>query len=97
MVYYGDEIGMGDNYYLGDRNGVRTPMQWSADANAGFTTGTPCQDDIYEDNDFRDEAATITAGTFIAPDGTLTLTGDLVHTGPTGTNVTDLVLGYKPV
>src|SRR5450631_1346564 len=37
VLYYGDEIGMGDNIYLGDRNGVRTPMQWSADRNAGFS------------------------------------------------------------
>ncbi len=37
VVYYGDEIGMGDNIYLGDRNGVRTPMQWSDDRNAGFS------------------------------------------------------------
>jgi maltose alpha-D-glucosyltransferase/alpha-amylase len=37
IVYYGDEIGMGDNIYLFDRNGVRTPMQWSADRNAGFS------------------------------------------------------------
>jgi len=37
IVYYGDEIGMGDNVLLSDRNGVRTPMQWSADANAGFS------------------------------------------------------------
>src|SRR4051812_1741354 len=37
VVYYGDEIGMGDNFYLGDRNGVRTPMQWSPDRNAGFS------------------------------------------------------------
>ena len=39
VVYYGDEIGMGDNFYLGDRNGVRTPMQWSPDRNAGFSRG----------------------------------------------------------
>jgi maltose alpha-D-glucosyltransferase / alpha-amylase len=38
VLYYGDEIGMGDNIYLGDRNGVRTPMQWSGDRNAGFST-----------------------------------------------------------
>ncbi|MGQ9532035.1 MAG: maltose alpha-D-glucosyltransferase [Desulfotomaculales bacterium] len=38
VIYYGDEIGMGDNIYLGDRNAVRTPMQWSADRNAGFST-----------------------------------------------------------
>ena len=41
ILYYGDEIGMGDNYYLGDRNGVRTPMQWSADRNAGFSRANP--------------------------------------------------------
>jgi maltose alpha-D-glucosyltransferase/alpha-amylase len=38
VLYYGDEIGMGDNVYLGDRNGVRTPMQWSADRNGGFSS-----------------------------------------------------------
>ena len=38
IIYYGDEIGMGGNVYLGDRNGVRTPMQWSSDRNAGFST-----------------------------------------------------------
>jgi maltose alpha-D-glucosyltransferase/alpha-amylase len=38
IVYYGDEIGMGDNIYLGDRDGVRTPMQWNSDRNAGFST-----------------------------------------------------------
>lgn len=43
VIYYGDEIGMGDNYYLGDRNGVRTPMQWSADRNAGFSRSNPQQ------------------------------------------------------
>ncbi|TME97983.1 MAG: maltose alpha-D-glucosyltransferase [Chloroflexi bacterium] len=37
VIYYGDEIGMGDNIFLGDRNGVRTPMQWSGDRNAGFS------------------------------------------------------------
>ncbi|KPK08319.1 MAG: alpha-amylase, partial [Gemmatimonas sp. SG8_28] len=41
ILYYGDEIGMGDNIYLGDRNGVRTPMQWSADRNAGFSRSNP--------------------------------------------------------
>src|SRR5204863_1527349 len=41
VLYYGDEIGMGDNFYLGDRNGVRTPMQWSADRNAGFSRANP--------------------------------------------------------
>lgn len=41
IIYYGDEIGMGDNYYLGDRNGVRTPMQWNPDRNAGFSMASP--------------------------------------------------------
>ena len=43
IIYYGDEIGMGDNLYLGDRNGVRTPMQWSPDRNAGFSRADPQQ------------------------------------------------------
>ncbi|MGE5526512.1 MAG: maltose alpha-D-glucosyltransferase [Rhodospirillaceae bacterium] len=41
IIYYGDEIGMGDNIYIGDRNGVRTPMQWSPDRNAGFSRADP--------------------------------------------------------
>lgn len=41
VIYYGDEIGMGDNIFLGDRNGVRTPMQWSDDRNAGFSSADP--------------------------------------------------------
>jgi len=41
VLYYGDELGMGDNIYLGDRNGVRTPMQWSPDRNAGFSRADP--------------------------------------------------------
>jgi maltose alpha-D-glucosyltransferase / alpha-amylase len=43
IIYYGDEIGMGDNFFLGDRNGVRTPMQWSPDRNAGFSRADPQQ------------------------------------------------------
>jgi maltose alpha-D-glucosyltransferase/alpha-amylase len=41
VIYYGDELGMGDNIFLGDRNGVRTPMQWSGNVNAGFSTADP--------------------------------------------------------
>jgi maltose alpha-D-glucosyltransferase / alpha-amylase len=43
IIYYGDEIGMGDNVYLGDRNGVRTPMQWTGDRNAGFSRADPAR------------------------------------------------------
>src|SRR5205814_10017686 len=43
VIYYGDEIGMGDNVYLGDRNGVRTPMQWTGDRNGGFSRADPAQ------------------------------------------------------
>jgi maltose alpha-D-glucosyltransferase/alpha-amylase len=43
IIYYGDEIGMGDNIYLGDRNGVRTPMQWTPDRNGGFSRADPAQ------------------------------------------------------
>src|ERR1700688_634175 len=41
VIYYGDEIGMGDNIHLGDRQGVRTPMQWSLDRNGGFSRADP--------------------------------------------------------
>jgi maltose alpha-D-glucosyltransferase/alpha-amylase len=41
VIYYGDEIGMGDNIYLGDRNGVSTPIQWNADQNSGFSRANP--------------------------------------------------------
>ncbi len=63
VVYYGDEIGMGDNIYLGDRDGVRTPMQWSVDRNGGFSRADPAklflpaiQDPIYGFNAVNVEA-----------------------------------------
>ena len=63
VIYYGDEIGMGDNVYLGDRNGVRTPMQWSADRNAGFSRAHPQQ--LYlpliVDHEFHHEAVHVEA------------------------------------
>ena len=61
VLYYGDEIGMGDNFYLGDRNGVRTPMQWSADRNAGFSYCNPQQLylPIITDPEYRYEAINV--------------------------------------
>jgi maltose alpha-D-glucosyltransferase/alpha-amylase len=63
ILYYGDEIGMGDNVYLGDRDGVRTPMQWSPDRNAGFSSADPSQlylppnmDSVYGYNSVNVEA-----------------------------------------
>ncbi len=51
IIYYGDEIGMGDNVYLGDRNGVRTPMQWNGGWNAGFSGADP--ERLYSRGDFE--------------------------------------------
>ena len=63
IVYYGDEIGMGDNIWLDDRDGVRTPMQWSADRNAGFSTADPR--DLYlpvvSDPSYRFESINVAA------------------------------------
>ena len=63
VIYYGDEIGMGDNFYLGDRNGVRTPMQWSDDRNGGFSRADfaqlyspPIMDSIYSYHSVNVEA-----------------------------------------
>jgi maltose alpha-D-glucosyltransferase / alpha-amylase len=63
VIYYGDEIGMGDNIYLGDRDGVRTPMQWSPDRNGGFSKIDPArlflppiQDPVYGFNSVNVEA-----------------------------------------
>ena len=65
IIYYGDEIGMGDNIYLGDRNSVRTPMQWSPDRNGGFSRSDPAQlylpcimDPVYGYNAINVEAQT---------------------------------------
>jgi maltose alpha-D-glucosyltransferase / alpha-amylase len=63
VIYYGDEIGMGDNFYLGDRNGVRTPMQWSSDRNGGFSKADfarlyapPIMDSVYSYHSVNVEA-----------------------------------------
>jgi maltose alpha-D-glucosyltransferase/alpha-amylase len=53
IIYYGDEIGMGDNLDLPDRNGVRTPMQWDDSPNAGFTTGKPYMELVKGELDYR--------------------------------------------
>ncbi len=72
VIYYGDEIGMGDNYYLGDRDGVRTPMQWSADRNGGFSRANPqqlylptIQDPVYGFEAVNVEAQSATAGSLL--------------------------------
>ncbi|MEN0006074.1 MAG: maltose alpha-D-glucosyltransferase, partial [Bacteroidota bacterium] len=61
VLYYGDEIGMGDNIYLGDRNGVRTPMQWSSDRNAGFSGANPQKLflPVIQDPSYRYEAVNV--------------------------------------
>ena len=63
VMYYGDEIGMGDNLYLGDRNGVRTPMQWSPDRNAGFSRGNAQRLDlpVVIDPEYHYEAVNVEA------------------------------------
>ncbi len=63
VLYYGDEIGMGDNIYLGDRDGVRTPMQWSADRNAGFSEANPQKLylPVISDLEYRYEAVNVEA------------------------------------
>lgn len=63
VIYYGDEIGMGDNIFLGDRNGVRTPMQWSADRNAGFSRANPqrLQLPVIVDPEFHYESVNVEA------------------------------------
>ncbi len=63
VLYYGDELGMGDNVYLGDRNGVRTPMQWSPDRNAGFSRANPQRLDlpVVIDSEYHYEALNVEA------------------------------------
>ena len=64
VLYYGDEIGMGDNIYLGDRSGVRTPMQWSADRHAGFSRapeGVPLYSPVIADPVYGYQAVNVEA------------------------------------
>ncbi|MHB1710019.1 MAG: maltose alpha-D-glucosyltransferase [Acidimicrobiales bacterium] len=63
IIYYGDEIGMGDNIYLGDRNAVRTPMQWNSDRNAGFSRANPqsLYLPVIIDNEFHSQAVNVEA------------------------------------
>jgi maltose alpha-D-glucosyltransferase/alpha-amylase len=72
VIYYGDEIGMGDNIWLGDRDGVRTPMQWTPDRNAGFSSATPGrlylpvnQDPVYGFQALNVEAQTDNPGSLL--------------------------------
>jgi maltose alpha-D-glucosyltransferase / alpha-amylase len=72
VMYYGDEIGMGDNIFLGDRDGVRTPMQWSPDRNAGFSRADPAQlylppimDAVYGYNSVNVEAQSRSPSSFL--------------------------------
>jgi maltose alpha-D-glucosyltransferase/alpha-amylase len=72
ILYYGDEIGMGDNIYLGDRDGVRTPMQWNPDRNGGFSTADfaqlylpPLMDPVYGFAAVNVEAERRDAGSFL--------------------------------
>ena len=72
VLYYGDEIGMGDNIYLGDRDGVRTPMQWTPDRNAGFSKGDfaqlylpPLMDPVYGYQSVNVEAMLRDPGSFL--------------------------------
>ena len=72
ILYYGDEIGMGDNIYLGDRNGVRTPMQWSPDRNGGFSRCDPAKlflpvimDPVYGYESVNVEAQSRSAASFL--------------------------------
>jgi maltose alpha-D-glucosyltransferase/alpha-amylase len=73
IIYYGDEIGMGDNIFLGDRDGVRTPMQWSSDRNGGFSRADPqrlflppIQDPVYGFEAINVEAQSRAAGSLLA-------------------------------
>jgi maltose alpha-D-glucosyltransferase/alpha-amylase len=72
VLYYGDEIGMGDNIYLGDRDGVRTPMQWTPDRNAGFSRADfarlylpPLMDPVYGYQAVNVEAETLNPSSFL--------------------------------
>jgi maltose alpha-D-glucosyltransferase/alpha-amylase len=79
IIYYGDEIGMGDNIWLPDRNGVRTPMQWSAEKNGGFSTAEKTYLPVIDDDTYGYQRVNVAAQEG-DPDSILASTRFLIRT-----------------